>query len=318
MSVNDAQKFRGITHWGETDYITELENNLYVFLNYAFLKIGAWRNVQVPTQTPYGRLDRLRLLPNPSFNSGQIWQAARKDWVWETGINYTGVAGTGVYNPIDVEILVNGVAPTGDYAVNYPLGMVYFDQAVPATNDVTASYSYRLVQIYVAETAEWWKQIQRYSLRLDQEGWSNSDFNEGIYSIMAQNRVQLPAIVIEGVARGESKPYQLGTTSSWVIQDIMFYVIAEDRQTRNKITDILRRQKGRSFFLYDTDSVQDSGHFPLNVSGDRVADAKTYVNYIVDHRDQVVRWDDVQISEVESGTSKFFFSVVRGSFELIA
>jgi hypothetical protein len=317
MSINDAQKFRGVEHWSDTDYITELENNLYFFLNQAFLKIGAFQNISSGYSTAYGRLDELRLLPDNNFTSGQIWQGIRKDWAWETGVMYTGTDDSEV-SPTGTAIYVNGVAPTGNYAVNYREGLVFFEQAVSATNSVTATHSIRYVQIYLSQDAKWWKQIQLNSLRADEESWDNDQFNSGIRSILTQNRVQLPAILIESTTKSRSTPYQLGSTASWVEHTVLFNVIAEDPQTRNKVMNALSRQEGRSFYLYDSDLVAAAGDFPFNSSGD-IADAtKDYNYFITNHKDQVVRWKSSQVTNIDAPNSDLFFGVVSATFELIA
>jgi hypothetical protein len=83
-------EFKGTDNVTETKLSGQLEANLKLFIDWALLGTGAYTNVTLPaspTTTP-GR-HRLRLSDDPSMSSGRVWEAFRKDWVWETGVNRT-------------------------------------------------------------------------------------------------------------------------------------------------------------------------------------------------------------------------------------
>ena len=114
-----------------------------------------------------------------------------------------------------------------DYHINYPLGRVIFDANIPAiTAAVTASYSYRFVQVYRANDVPWWQQLQYRSFRVDDAMFTQS--GDGDWAIGGQHRIQMPCVIIEAVPRATSRPFQLGDGSYWVNQDVLCHVIAEN------------------------------------------------------------------------------------------
>ena len=84
MSCHINTTFQHVSQVGYTLLNSELESNLKSYLDWGFLGIGGWFNVEIPTSGAFGgTFDQLRLVDDPSYSRGQIWEAARKDWVWE-------------------------------------------------------------------------------------------------------------------------------------------------------------------------------------------------------------------------------------------
>ena len=97
MSCNISTTFQSVDQIGKTLLNSEIEANLKGFMDWAFLGIGGWFDVTIPTSGAYGgTFDKLRAVSDPSYTEGQIWEAARKDWVWETGTPYAD------YDPINI------------------------------------------------------------------------------------------------------------------------------------------------------------------------------------------------------------------------
>ena len=118
MSCNISTTFQHVSHVGHTLLNSELEGNLKSFLDWGFLGIGGWFNVTIPTSGAWGgTFDQLRLVDDPSYTKGQVWEAPRKDWVWENETPYTGGS------PVQITgVSVNGsFYGTGDatYAHHY-------------------------------------------------------------------------------------------------------------------------------------------------------------------------------------------------------
>ena len=89
MACNDYLTFKGITNIGDTLLMSELETNLKSFFDWGMLQIGAWNDVDISTTDIYaGDFSTLRVVRDGSYTNGQVWQGARKDWIWETGVNY--------------------------------------------------------------------------------------------------------------------------------------------------------------------------------------------------------------------------------------
>ena len=254
MACEPYTKFNKVSHIGNTLLSSEIENNMKWFLDWAFLGIGGWSNVTMPTSGAFGgTFDTLRLVNDPSYSNGQVWEGARKDWVWETGSSYEG------HDPIQISgVYVNGVLKgTGDatygHHYNYPLGRVVFDNPISTSDTVKVEYSYRNVQVYVADEAPWWDELQYNSLRVDDAYYSST--GSGSWGILANHRVQMPAIVLETVPRRRFKPYQLGDTSQFVQQDIVFHIVGENRWWRNQLVDILSYQIDSQVWLFKTDTL---------------------------------------------------------------
>ena len=102
MGCNDYLKFKGISNIGDTLLMSELETNLKSFFDWAMLQIGAWNDVDISTTDIYdGDFSALRLVRDGSYTDGRVWQGARKDWIWETGVNYEVPHETGEVYQID-------------------------------------------------------------------------------------------------------------------------------------------------------------------------------------------------------------------------
>lgn len=326
MSNCDSKtQFIKVDHVGSTLLNNQLESSLKTFLDWGLLSIGAWSNVNIPTSGTYGgTFDTLRLVKDPAYTNGQVWEAARKDWVWETGMDYSGILSDGTatgVNPINITgVMVNNTMyGTGDatYAhhYNYPLGRVVFDTAISTTATVKIPYSYRNVQVYVSDQASWWDEIQQNSLRVDDPTFSSS--NSGNWNILANHRVQLPAVIIEAVPRRTFMPYQMGDLSQFVYQDVLFHIVADTRWWRNQLVDIISLQKDSQIYMYDNDLVAQSGAYPLDYRGMVVDKSKTYPVLSTSYRDKMIRFYNVIVTEMQTINSRLYMGTVRVTFELV-
>ena len=318
MACEPYTKFNKVSHIGNTLLSSEIENNMKWFLDWAFLGIGGWSNVTMPTSGAFGgTFDTLRLVNDPSYSKGQVWEGARKDWVWETGSSYEG------YDPIQISgVYVNGVLKgTGDatygHHYNYPLGRVVFDNPISTTDTVKVEYSYRNVQVYVADEAPWWDELQYNSLRVDDTYYSST--GSGSWGILANHRVQMPAIVLETVPRRRFKPYQLGDTSQFVQQDIVFHIVGENRWWRNQLVDILSYQIDSQLWLFKTDTLIGSGAYPLDYRGMKVSSPLNYDDVVntPQYRYLLARMTNMSITEMESYDARLHEGTVRATLEVV-
>jgi hypothetical protein len=262
----DTLKLQSVQpHIGDDNLLNILEVNLKMYYDLAFLNIGGWSNVVIPTVGGYGGdYSILTLVDDPNYNLGQVWMAPRKDFVWEQDIEYVNPI-SGISSPLVVSTpRINGAIVTQPYHINYPQGKVVFDNAMPINSVVTLSYSYRNIQVYRADNATWWKELHFNSHRVDE------DKTELDWSILAEHRVQLPAVVIESVPVGESKVWELGSNSKIASRQILFYVYTDHNFDYN-IMDILCSQSERTIPLFDTNVVAINEAFPLDYKGELLA-----------------------------------------------
>lgn len=320
-------QFKIVDDYGETQLLTELENNLKQFLDWSFLRLGAWTDIiiQTPSQTDGygGTLETLRLVNDPLYIEGQVWQGVRKDWVYESGVDF--VDSTSVTrNPINIQesgIRVAGTFQTTGYHINYPLGRVVFDTAVASGTAVTTRYSCRNVQVIVADNAPWWRELQLSSWRADDIHFTQST-SDGDWSIGSHSRIQLPAVVIEAVPRGRSHAYEMGNSAMWVQQDVVFHVFADDRTSRNKIVSILQLQSDKGIWLFDSDLVAASGTpntgFPLDYRGERV-NGNVYPDIVSNSnfRWKKCRFVNTEVSEVDAWHPRLYEGTVRTTCEIV-
>lgn len=311
--------FLGIDSIGHPLIINELENNYKSFLEWGFLNIGAFTNVRRPTQNISSfDLHILKPTSDPNEDPRTVWQAPRKDWVYDSGISYSGAV------PISISgVYVNSTlypAPTGNtslgYKINYPEGKILFSKPLASTSNVQLEYSYRNIQVYKLEEFPYWKQIQHNSLD-NKIGFNLSD--RGEFSIGSEHRIQLPAIIIETIARSNMKPFQLGDTSQFVEQDILLHIISDQPKDKNDIVDIIRLQKDRIIVLYNTKSVVENNINPLNYDGSKNINGQNYA-YIV-HTDQYkwaeCRISDINISDIYFDNIRLYGAIIRITNELV-
>lgn len=144
--MGSAESFKGVNNLGDSLLSDQLESNLFAWCTWSSLGIGAFANITLPASGAYGGTPSLlRLSEDPNYQSGQVWEGFRKDWVWETGVNYA-------YQPIRVSgVYVNGtfqpVTGTGTYAhtIDYPAGQVVFNNPISPSSNVQCEFSYRTV-----------------------------------------------------------------------------------------------------------------------------------------------------------------------------
>lgn len=293
-----------------------LEINMKTFFDWSFLCIGAWFDVNIYDSNFYGNNKHAKLIPvsDPSYDEGQVWQSVRKDWVWETGLIFnetTPIDISGIF--IDNTYYVNNGL---NYTINYPDGRIIFENAKSLSSEITLNYSYRNIQTYRASDSPWFNVLQYNSFNTSSPDINRSE--DGDWSIAGNHRVQLPAIVIESVARSRSFPYELGNNDIVIEQDIEFYVLAENKNDRNKILDILRLQQDLVFLLYDTNDLAKNDQYPLDHNGNLKTNAMMYPD-IVDTYTWRKAWiKNVSLFEIESVNPDFHRGMARATVEIIS
>ena len=325
MSCDLNKKFVKVDHVGENLLINQMESTLKTYLEWGLLSVGGWTNITTPTSGAYGgTFDTLRPVSDPAYTDGQVWESARKDWVWETGMDYSGVLSNGTatgVEPVTVTgVSINGTTyGTGDatygHHYNYPLGRVVLDTAISTSSTVKAEYSYRNVQVYIADQAPWWDEFQQNSLRVDDPTYSVA--GSGNWSILSNNRVQLPAVIVEAVPRRTFTPYEMGALSQFVYQDVLFHIIADTRWWRNNLVDIISLQKDTTIMMYDNNTVAQSGAYPLDFRGMLVDSSKTYPCLANDYPYKSMRFFNAIVTEMNTINSRLYQGTIRATFELV-
>lgn len=312
--------FYGVTSLNQNNLITNVEENLKSFLDYGFLNIGGFINVNIPTSGLYSLgFHKLKPTSDPGFVANTVWQTPKKDWVWESGITFNNSS------PINISgVVINGSgfpAPTGNstygYFLDYTNGKVVFDKAVSSSYDVQMSYSYRWCQTIKASANQSWKILQTLTYEPDSQINQN---DKGSYSVQGNHRIQMPAIVIETIARNSNKPYELGSLASSRTQDILLHIFTENINDRNIIMDILRLQKDKELQLYDIKKIVSSGVYGLAANGSKNPSGLNY-GQILNNSNLI--WNTLYIKDInfmdmeQNATSNIFWCITRMTVEVI-
>jgi hypothetical protein len=323
MENQDYLRLKGVTKVGYSLLMNEIESNLKLYLDWALLQVGGWSDVTIPENTGYygGDFYTLHYIQDPSYTDGQIWETPRLDLVHESGAEFEGnspIAISGVY--ID-DVFYAPDDATYSHYVDYPNGRIVFDNAVDTTSVVTMNYSYRDIQVDIADDSIMWKELQYGSLRVDDDNLSNSDSGDWTGK-PSTKRQQLPAIIIEVVSRGTSRGYELGNGSLMRYQDVVFHIVSEDRFWRNQLCDMLMLQKEKTIWMFNTNEVADSGAYPLDYRGTINPDGVQYPVLVNRREEGGYRWrkltfSDVVLSEVESWNPRLYQGNVRATLEVI-
>lgn len=286
--------FRGASNIGDSTPSSRIKTNLINFFNWGFINIGGYQNVNIPKSGVYGGDEsRLRPVQDPYKTNGQVWEAFRKDWVWESGVSQP-------VQPIQVSgVFVDNVfypTASGDHYVDYVNGQIVFNSAISTSAVVRTEYSHRWIHIYDGDDVPWLKATQFRSHRIDTDKFFNS--GSGDRSILAQSRVQLPAIIVEMV-EGNYEPYQLGL-GQYARNDVIFHIMAEDGDTVDKLADIVAEQgagfSGKTIFMFNPDLVAISGTFPLNWNGSIASgDKKTFPELVIPVENGGFRWRKLRL-----------------------
>jgi hypothetical protein len=309
---------KGFTTFGDATITTDIRENLISFFDYGLIEKSGFVNVEIPSTGYYGGLDhQLRIVDDPRYTYGQVWQAFRSNWVWESGLGaltstddgYPGVSGVYVDNTF------HPTSGVGDYAhyINHPLGRVIFESPIDDTSTVTCEYSYKYVNVTRVDGLEWFKQVQEKSERSDDTNFVN---NSGEWSVLADNRLQLPAIGIEVLNARKFKPHALGGGQN-VFTDFLFHCVAEDVYTRDHLMDIVSLQNDKVLTAYDLDKIAASGDFPLDYRGVPVSGALLYPELLSLHEGNHIRIIDASIDSVYSITPNVHIGTVKLKTEVL-
>lgn len=309
---------KGLTTFGDATITTHIAENLISFFDYGLIEKSGFVNVEIPSTGYYGGNDhQLRPVTDPRYNDGQVWEGFRSNWVWESGlgaltstdVTYPGVSG--VY----INDTFYSVSTTGTYAhhINHPLGRVIFDTAIDTSSTVNCEYSYKYVNVSRVDGLEWFKQIQENSERSDDTNFIN---NSGEWSVLADNRLQLPAIGIELVNSRRMIGYQLGGGQT-VFTDFLFHCVAEDTYTRDHLLDIVSLQNEKVLKSYDLNDISSNNVFPLDYRGVPVSGALRYEDLVSLYEGNHIRLVDIGIDSVYSLSPNVHIGTVKIKTEVI-
>lgn len=279
---------KGIDKFSDKTMSEIVSDNLVEFLDWGLLDKGAFYNVRIPTSGVYGA-DRSILRPsNDARFSGKVWEAANKNWVWQSGINSIEVSGIFVNNTFYSKNTVGAFA----YYIDYPNGRIVFNSAIASNSTVKVEYSYKIVEVADIKKNGFFSHLQSQAFRNDKGFTSNS----GEWNLIPETRLQLPSIAVEVPPISSTKPYSLGTGARYGYINVKFHVFGDSQSVCRKIADILVDQKEKSIFLFDSNEIAESGAYPLTYRGDLSSNPLTYPQLLEEDK---YRWRKAALVETE-------------------
>jgi hypothetical protein len=265
-------EFKGLTNYGENLVDDHLRANLISFFDWGFIQTGAFHNITIPSSGNYGgNKHQLQLVKDPRYTNGQVWQANRGNWVWQSGTNYSAIQVSGVevngsFCPL------SGVGPYSHY-VDYPNGRIIFNTAISQTATVKAQYSTKLVNVVDANQFKFTRQIQEGSININDSNFSNP--SSGNWAINPENRIQLPAVAIEVTNDRNLSPLMIGG-GQYFRNKVIFHVLAESEKEASHIATIITMQNEKTNETFNVNSISQNNLSPLNYRGSIASGALTH------------------------------------------
>ena len=270
----------GVSNVHEPQATEVLEYSVTEWLKEGLLQGGAFLNVASGVS-----LGTLRESPRPNLTARTVYQSARADWVWESGVAYTPqpIRASGAW--------VNGVfrAFASGCVPDFPAGSVTFSPALAAGSTVLMNYSARTVRVFNPRACPW------YATQFD--SYDAAQAGSGTWSPDGRTRVQLPAVFVQAVPHvGRFEGYELGSLKRIHKQDVLFHIVAERPGDRDRLHDALVSQWETRFNGVDRvqllrDGRQDllaSGNINPSGVGGYTAQAALYP------------WSQIRVREIES------------------
>ena len=269
MSFTDLKGFDSIAQNLPDDH---LRANIISYFDYGLLNKGNFHNVRIPSSGQYGGTKhKLELTKDPRYTNGQVWQAYRGNWVWQSGLDTTSIQVSGVN--------VNGtfypLSTAGAYShyVDYKNGRIIFNSAISTSATVTAEYSYKYANVVDANEFSFFKQLQEGSLRIDSPNFTNP--SSGNWATLPENRLQLPVIAVEVTNAHSFAPYQIGG-GQWMRTKIIFHVMAEDQKQASKLATAVAMQNDKTISTFNVGLVSQNNRSPLDYRGSIASGALTH------------------------------------------
>lgn len=310
------QPLKGFTTVFDATLNNEIQDGLIEYFDWALLEKGNYFNVTLNELGPDSQdMSRLRLSQDERYSAGQVWEGFRKNWVWQSGVNYSPEpkVGTNHAKPGISGVYINNVfypsTTSGTYAhrVDYANGRIIFNSPIPTGSKVQAEYSYKWINIVYPNSVPWLAEIQNFTVSPDD---TFLEKEKGTYNLPPEARLQLPAIAVEIVPTRTFKGFQLGG-GQWVYTDVIFHCLAEDEHTRNKLVDIVSLQNDKNIPVFDTNRINSSGEFPLDYRGTPVSGALRYPDLIEKYNGGFLRLTNTSVSNMKSFGSYIFGGIVR-------
>jgi hypothetical protein len=301
--------FKGIHHIGDDTLGDLVEKNLVAWLDWCCLNIGGYFNVERPQTGAFGGdWSKLHLADANGFAKGRVWEGVRKNWIYESGVNYSPspMVITGIWlnnSGFPVTGLPSGYACD----VNYPLGRVEFSSAIPTGTTVQVAYSHKY---YSFETSKvpWFRELSFGTFRADED--TLDQYGSGERTVYNENRIQLPAVVVEVTPNRSFTGIGLGG-GQWVKIGVRFHIYGENPWDATKMVDILTMQNRTTVSGFDLNTMAEQSGMPLTPEGYTWSGTKNYPELL-----SAYPWGNIWLEDISGQDFADNTAVVRATCQL--
>jgi len=323
MALQAWEQFKGVSNIEHDQYAQNLFWGMQQWLRWSSLQVGAFQNVDHTNASGIlgGDFSRLRLVRDPRYTSGQVWETFRSDVVWETGVEFTPepTKMSGVF----VDDVWKGTASeTGSYEhyIDYKHGRVVFTSAITTSAVVKSDFAHRTMS-FVDANEPWFQELLFNSYSVQRADYLAA--GSGQYDQLAETKRNLPVCGLELVARREYRPYQLGG-GQWVDQDMLLYICTENQRERDQWLDLLTMQNDRTIYLMNRKVMKEDADYPhdLDFRGMTVDSPLQYPTMVQPTGQGGFRWTNIDIHDttgeiIETVNGWLYRAVVRCSCTII-
>lgn len=259
----------GTNNLGEYGLEDQILYNVMTFMRYGLLELGGYQNITTGLLDQNGN-DQSRLYPVSKKGSTDytIYTDVKHDWVWEPSVSLktSGFIGQPI---IPTGILVNGVATTTGYFIDYAGGRVVFaDPQLPATI-IQIPHSRRTIQTYPQDSNEYRKLVYDWADRASVTGLQHTN----------ENYAYLPALFINVKGYETIRGTEQGSRDKFIKANLEFDIFTTNPFDRKKITDICYMLETKAFWMYDVNRAP----FPLNYRGELNPSGLTWPDLVVQY-----------------------------------
>lgn len=270
--------FKAASEIGIPQLSDSLETNLVEFFNWAFLNIGGFFTVTIPSSGAYGGNEHvLRPVRDNYYSNGRVWQSFRKNWVWEDSLDYgiQPISISGIF--VDNEYFP---ASGGTYNIDYINGRIIFNTGISTNSTVTCEYSYKYYNI-TNNKYDILRRIQFNSFRVDNREFSL--FGSGDWDVNPNIRQQLPLINIRVSPSKRFEGKEIGGLSAWIYQDVEIDIAAESDWDFKQACDFITNDTyQKTIRLFNKQSILENSDYPLQYDGTLNPAAKTYPELVAE------------------------------------
>lgn len=291
---------KGFDNVFDSTITNEISDNLVEFFDWGLMQKGNYFNITKDERDSLNfDISRLAQSENTAFPSGTCWEAKNSNWIWQSGITYNPP-------PINISgVYVNDnfypLNSSGNYShyIDYNNGRVVFGSGLPSTSKVQVEHSTKWINV-------------DYSTYLDGIRTISSEADE---KLPPELMVKLPLIAIEVISKPKMRGYELGG-GKYIDTLVLFNCLARDKSTKDKLVDIVSFQE-KTIRMFDSNRIARSGEFPIDYRGFPVSGALNYEQLVSKYPGHVIRFKDIESSEMKMKNSTLFGGVVKMVVELI-